>query len=165
MRNTHYNSQTIQGRRIKKEKATLKTPYWFDFCQRHRHTRDTCWKINGRPTISQSRVMIQPTANAHTWQPHQAPTNQSNQLGGDKNDFELLKEKVKHLESILSNSTPIIGSTSVANSGKKFILNKIFTMTSTKSLTHVEPSNSWILDSGATYHMTPIHVLFSSFVP
>ena len=67
--------------------------------------------------------------------------------------------------AILANSSSIIGSTSVANSGKKFILDKFFSITSTKPLTPVEISNSWILDSGATDHMTPTHDLFSSYVP
>ena len=54
----------------------------------------------------------------------------------------------------------------MANSGKKFILDKKFSITSTKSLiTPLELSNSWILDSGATDHMTPTHDLFSSYVP
>ena len=68
--------------------------------------------------------MMQPTAN--TWQPHpnqntwqQHPTHQSNESGGDKKDIALLK--VKQLVDILSNSSSIIGSTSVANSGKEFI--------------------------------------------
>ena len=50
-----------------KRKGDAKDSLWCDFCQRHRHTRDTCWKIHGRPPISQSHVMMQPTAN--TWQP------------------------------------------------------------------------------------------------
>ena len=52
-----------------KRKGDPKDSLWCDFCQRHRHTRDRCWKIHGRLTISQSHVMIQPPANAYTWQP------------------------------------------------------------------------------------------------
>ena len=107
--------------------------------------------------------MFQPTSNA--WQSHQAPTNQSNQPAGKKNDIELLKERMKQLEAILSNSSPIIGFNSVANSGKQFILDKIFTIVSKKSLIHVEPRNSWILDSGSTDHITPITDFFTSYVP
>ena len=53
----------------------------------------------------------------------------------------------------------------MANSGKKFILDKSLSITSNKSLTPVELSNSWILDSGATDHMRRTHDLFSSYVP
>ena len=113
--------------------------------------------------------MMQPTAN--TWQPptsntwQQYPVHQSNESGGDKKEIALLKEKVDQLVAILANSSSIIGSTSVANSGKKFILDKIFSITSPKSLNSVEISKSWILDSGATDHMTLTHGLFSSYIP
>ena len=105
--------------------------------------------------------MMQPTTIA--WQ--QYPVHQTNDSGGDEKDIALLKEKVEQLVAILANSSSIIGSTSVANFGKKFILDKFFSITSTKSLTPVEISNSWILDSGATDHMTPTYGLFSSYVP
>ena len=152
-----------------KRKGDDKDSLWCDFRQRHRHTRDTCWKIHGRPTLSQSHVMMQPTANTwqqptqNTWQ--QYPVHQTNDSGGDKKDIALLKEKVEQLVAILANSSSIIGSTSVANSGKKFILDKIVSIRANKSLTPVEISNSWILDSGATDHMTPTYDLLSSYVP
>ena len=114
--------------------------------------------------------MMQPTAT--TWQPHpnqntwqKYPTHQSNELGGDKKDIALLKEKVEQLVAILSNSSSIIGFTLVANSSKEFILDKNFSITSTKSLTPIKIRNSWILDSRATDHMTPTHDLFSSYIP
>ena len=91
--------------------------------------------------------MYHPTGNI--WQQHQASTNQPNQPARDKNEIDLLKEIMKQLKAIISNLSPIIGSTSVANSGKQFILNKIFKIVSKKSLVHVEPRNSWILDSRA----------------
>ena len=100
-----------------KRKGDAKNSLWCDFYQKPRHTRDTCWKIHGRSTVSQSHVMMQPTAN--TWQPHpnqntwqQHPTHQSNEPGGDKKDIVLLKEKVEQLVAILSNLSSIIGSTS-----------------------------------------------------
>ena len=43
-----------------------------------------------------------------------------------KKEIALLNEKVEHLVALLANSSSIIGSTSVANSGKKFILDNFF---------------------------------------
>ena len=36
------------------KKGDAKDNLWCDFCQRYRHTRETCWEIHGRPMISQS---------------------------------------------------------------------------------------------------------------
>ena len=45
-----------------------KDSLWCDFCQRHNHTRETCWKVHGRPAISQSHVMLQlATASSLFW--------------------------------------------------------------------------------------------------
>ena len=44
----------------------------------------------------------------------------------EKTEVDLLKEKIQQLEALISNSTSIIGYTSVANSGKNFISSKIF---------------------------------------
>ena len=116
--------------------------------------------------------MMQPTANTwqpptqNTWQPPTANMlQQCNESGGEKKEIALLKEKVDHLVVLLANSQSIIRSTSVANSGKKFILDKNFSITSPKSLNSVEIGKSWILDSGATDHMTPIYDFFSSYIP
>ena len=52
-------------------------------------------------------------------------------------------------------SGSIIGSTSLANSGK----NPILSLISSVSVLH----SSWILDSGATNHMTPISTMFLNY--
>ena len=39
-----YKSKTLQQRKLD-EKDRL----WCDFCNKPRHTRETCWKLNGRP--------------------------------------------------------------------------------------------------------------------
>ena len=57
---------------------------------------------------------------------------------------------------MINTSSTIIGSTSMANSGKKDFLTALSTFIDNLS-------NTWILDSGATDHMTPLKHLFKSY--
>ena len=74
---------------------------------------------------------------------------------------EQLKERIKSLEELLSSSTLNIWSTSSANSGKIMIFSKIPSVASSK----VKPKCSWILNNGATHHITPIIDSFTPYVP
>ena len=55
-----FNQPSYARNKQPKRKGDNKDNLWCDFCQRYRHTRETCWKINGRPIISQSHVMHHP---------------------------------------------------------------------------------------------------------
>ena len=69
------------------------------------------------------------------------------------------------MEAFLSNSTSIIGSSSMANSGKNLILSKQISIAAPKPSENKDPHISWILDSRATDHVAPIKKLFISYVP
>ena len=49
-----------------RKKGDAKDNLWCDFCQRYRHKRETCWKIHGRPMISQSHMV----SHGGNWQQH-----------------------------------------------------------------------------------------------
>ena len=51
------------------------------------------------------------------------------------------------------------------NSGKHVISSKKISIITPQSTVHKDPRNAWILDSGATNHMTPIADLFTSYTP
>ena len=85
------------------------------------------------------------------------------QPSADKNEMEALKARLKQLEDLLSSSSSIIGSTSVENSGKDVILDKIFTIID--KVPSIDPRKTWILDSGAIDHMTPMMNFFTSYNP
>ena len=59
-----------------------------------------------------------------------------------------MMQELNSLKSMISTNSSIIGSTSMANSGKAALLNNLALHTN-----HI--SDIWILDSGATDHMTP----------
>ena len=145
-----------------------KDSLWCDFCQRYRHTREACWKLNVRPVISQSHVMHQPNIDrgegySTQVQPLIQLIEQKLKYKVDKSEVDLLKEKVQELVALISNSTSIIGSTFVANSSKPFIFSNFFSIITPQSIVHRDPHIAWILDFGATDHMTPIANLFTSY--
>ena len=82
----------------------------------------------------------------------------------EKTEIEHLKERLKQLEAYISISSSVIGSTSVANSGQFSILKKMLSISSSHNIPH-EPKSTWILDSVAIDHMTPIASLFASDSP
>ena len=124
---------------------------WCDHCNRHGHTREICWQIHGKPT---------------NWVPRRQSNSDKTdgkayQSSGDKVGTapievspQFSKEQVEHLCRLLNQSSANLGSCSVAQSGKfHFALN---------SSVSQEP---WIIDSGASDHMTGRHNLFYSYTP
>ena len=74
-----------------------------------------------------------------------------------------LQQQIQVLQASSGASTLsglIIGSTSLANSSKTSILLALSTLSSKESY-----QSSWILDLGATDHMTPIPYIFASYEP
>ena len=137
------------------------------------YTRETYWRIHGRPTDSHSHVV----SHEGTWHHHQIPPHGStsninfqhhhppSQPSVEKGEIEALKTRMKLVEDLLSSSSSIVDPTSMANSGKNFILSKIFTITFTKNIPSIDPCKTWILECGATDHMTRLIEFFISYSP
>ena len=155
------NQTPYQKRSNLRKKGDFKDSQWCDFCQRHQHTRETCWKLHGRPAISQIHVMLQ--QNSGNWQPSTHYLGNVLQPSRDKGEMYRLRDKIKQLEAELIKSSSIIGSNTVANFGKNFILSKFFTLN--VSVEKSDPREFWIIDTGATDDMTPILSYFTSYIP
>ena len=63
--------------------------------------------------------------NSDNWQPLLYYSGNVFQPPGDKGEMDLLRDMIKQLEAQLSQSSPIIGSTTVGNSGKTLIFSKL----------------------------------------
>ena len=112
---------------------------WCDFCNKPCHTRENCWKIHGKPANLKGnkpgRAII-PTANEAETSP-------------------FTTEQMEHLLALLkSNLTSGTSSVSLAHTG-----NELY------ALSCRFKSTPWIIDSGASDHMTNSSNMFESYSP
>ncbi|KAH9697911.1 retrovirus-related pol polyprotein from transposon RE1 [Citrus sinensis] len=111
---------------------------WCDYCNKPRHTWEACWKLHEKPADWKN--------SKHS----RASTNEVENL--EKN---LSKEQIDHVIKLLtSNPPPSTPSGSLAQTGS--IINALFSHS---------PTAPWIIDSGASDHMTSISSLFDSYYP
>ena len=119
-----------------------------NYCKRVGHTKEKCYQLHLelRPPHIQNRV--------HLAQSQQGGASNS-APEGTPSTLDLMQELQK-LKLMINNSGTTIGSTSMANSGINEFLSSlsIFTKNYTKA---------WILDFGATDHMTPRIESFVSY--
>ncbi|KAJ9689184.1 hypothetical protein PVL29_014710 [Vitis rotundifolia] len=115
---------------------------WCDFCNKPRHTRENCWKIHGKPANwkgktgdKPSRAII-PTTNEVETSP-------------------FTTEQMEHLLALLkSNSTSGTPNVSLSHTG-----NELY------ALSCRFKSTPWIIDFGASDHMTNSSNMFESYSP
>eukprot|EP00261_Vitis_vinifera_P039416 XP_019080659.1 PREDICTED: uncharacterized protein LOC104881375 isoform X1 [Vitis vinifera] len=115
---------------------------WCDFCNKPCHTRENCWKIHGKlanwkgKTGDKPGRAIIPTANEVETSP-------------------FTTEQMEHLPALLkSNLTSGTSSVFVAHTG-----NELY------ALSCRFKSTPWIIDSGASDHMTNSSNMFGSYLP
>eukprot|EP00261_Vitis_vinifera_P031451 XP_019072694.1 PREDICTED: uncharacterized protein LOC109121825 isoform X1 [Vitis vinifera] len=123
-------------------KSDERPQVWCDFCNKPRHTRENCWKIHGKPanwkgkTSDKPGRAIIPTANEAETSP-------------------FTTEQMEHLLALLkSNLTSDTSSVSLAHTG-----NELY------ALSCCFKSTPWIIDSGASDHMTNSSNMFESYSP
>lgn len=110
---------------------------WCDHCKRPGHTKETCWKIHGKPT---------------DWKPNA----RANVASGDNQVFS--KEQIEALQKMLQ-ITSRQDKGGVATIAQQGGIPSAFV---TSAPTEKKP---WIVDCGATDHMTGEHSTFTEFQP
>ncbi|KAI5405320.1 hypothetical protein KIW84_052194 [Lathyrus oleraceus] len=136
-RNSEFEGSALATRNLDKGRRSDKVP-WCDHCKREWHTRETCWKLKGKPPNWKKK-------NSRAFQA-------SNSDQGQKpppSQFPLTTEQLDRLYKLLESPTP---SCSIATKGNSAFLS-------------VSLSHTWIVDSGASDHMTGESTLFSSYSP
>ncbi|KAJ7961715.1 Retrovirus-related Pol polyprotein from transposon TNT 1-94 [Quillaja saponaria] len=132
-------SKGVHTRGIEIARGSDKDDLQCDYCGKTRHTRDTCWKLHGRPTRGRGgRFVGPPRSRAHVSDTvESSPSTESSALN---------PEEMQHLRRLMAklDGCP---STSAASSHHASSHHALGTHSTTDS----EP---WIIDSGASDHMT-----------
>ncbi|KAI5436488.1 hypothetical protein KIW84_022835 [Lathyrus oleraceus] len=114
-----------------------KTRPWCDHCKKSGHTKETYWIIHGKPSELKWTKNRDSRGNTVEVNSHSSPFN---------------KEQMEALQKMLQQT---IGTATVAQKGNLFhALN-----------TSMGKQNSWIIDSGASDHMTGYLTVFDSYSP
>ena len=113
-----------------------------NYCKKTGHTKDKCYQLHGRPPYYPKVHVAQAPqqGGAHATQaPQQGGTQltQASQQGGAPNleglpsaqEFKQIMQDLQNLKAIMSSSSTIIGSTSIANSGNTKFFSNLSTFT------------------------------------
>ena len=127
---------------------------WCSYCKKPRHTRERCWKLHGKPP---SRDWIPRGEQSKTQGQAYVATIQENAAKPqDFNGFN--QEEIERLRSLISTLEKPLGTCSLVYSGKS----PSFIGLNVSATTF---ANSWVMDSGATDHMTHSPHFFLTYSP
>lgn len=118
-----------------------KSRVWCDHCNKPRHTRETCWKLHGKPG---------------NWKgSHEGRFNKpasANQVLSNTLSQEQIGQLLKLLDS--NSGLSSASNLSLAQTGKIHLASSA-----------LKQSSPWILDSGASNHMTSLSKCFKTYTP
>ena len=128
--------------RFNPRKTEEKPRVWCDYCNKPRHTRETCWKLHGKP---------------ENWKGKHEGRFNSSPAAHEAAAVPFSKEQVDHILKLLKSNSGLSGtpSASLAQTGRESI-----------ALSCCFPDSApWIIDSGASDHMTSFSHLFDTYTP
>jgi hypothetical protein len=129
-----------------------------DHCNRSRHTRETCWKLHGRLTRGRGGRTcggFRPRAHHTSTVKTTAPTLETSSSTTDT--WGLSKDEVEALHRLMSRlDTPATAASSFALTGN---------LVTALNASATPPDDPWVIDLGASDHMTGMSHLFSSYNP
>ncbi|KAK8520902.1 hypothetical protein V6N12_004828 [Hibiscus sabdariffa] len=133
---------------------------WCTYCKKSRHTKEKCWKLHGKPqsanmNFTDKRGLARGQSKAYLSK-QEEPTEQPFEF--NREDIEKLKSLLESLEKPSSTGTSNLDFSGISSS---FSQNFNVSETSTNKSTRT----SWIIDSGATDHMTNSSQKFLTYIP
>ncbi|KAH9753027.1 protein kinase domain-containing protein [Citrus sinensis] len=136
------------------KKSDEKDRVWCDYCHKPRHTRDACWKLHGKPpNLKNNKFSGKHSRGFQVFGENQPTINT-----GESESQLFTKEQLEQLYKFLNQSQSLpnpSSSSSLAQKGNDFsALGVVY-----------EKKDPWIIDSGATDHMTSHSKLFYSYIP
>ncbi|RVW35969.1 Retrovirus-related Pol polyprotein from transposon TNT 1-94 [Vitis vinifera] len=129
---------------------------WCDHCRKPGHSRETCWKIHGKPVDWKPRQPLEKEGRGnHVATDEQSPQPEASPF--NKEQMEMLQKLLSPLLSVQSqtgsSSNQVIGSGTLAHKG-----NFLSAFTAGK-----KRKKPWIVDSGASDHMTGDATIFDTY--
>ncbi|RVW74752.1 Retrovirus-related Pol polyprotein from transposon TNT 1-94 [Vitis vinifera] len=129
---------------------------WCDHCRKPGHSRETCWKIHGKPVDWKPRQPLEKEGRGnHVATDEQSPQPEASPF--NKEQMEMLQKLLSPLLSVQSqtgsSSNQVIGSRTLAHKG-----NFLSAFTAGK-----KRKKPWIVDSGASDHMTGDATIFDTY--
>ncbi|RVW81318.1 Retrovirus-related Pol polyprotein from transposon TNT 1-94 [Vitis vinifera] len=129
---------------------------WCDHCRKPGHSRETCWKIHGKPVDWKPRQPLEKEGRGnHVATDEQSPQPEASPF--NKEQMEMLHKLLSPLLSVQSqtgsSSNQVIGSKTLAHKG-----NFLSAFTAGK-----KRKKPWIVDSGASDHMTGDATIFDTY--
>lgn len=144
------------GRGPKEEKKSVdKDSLWCTFCKKPRHTIAKCWKLHGKPPKGG------PVRSSMQGQGYMANSQSPEPRDSEQREVqELKKSEIDRLRSFLGSLDKKTdkGTCSLANTGNT-------SYSYSEQVSKIMHQNSWVLDSGASDHMTHFPRLFISYYP
>ncbi|XP_071905634.1 uncharacterized protein [Coffea arabica] len=127
--------KTLEGSAMISTKSNKDT-IWCTYCKKSRHTRDDCFKLHGKEQVLSRKGGFK-GGKAHLTAGEDQTQEKSNQTGMG----EFKKEEIEKLRNLLNSLEKSSSTCSLAQSG------------------------SWVIDSGATDHMTHSPIRFRTYNP
>ena len=125
---------------------------WCEHCQKPGHIKDTCWKLHGKPA---------------DWKPNRRPNERETRghaaaaIDTKPTPDPFTKDQLDVLQKLFAQATNVQTSPNTVGAGNTIYRGEIsLTFASYKTF-----SNTWIVDSGASDHMTGNKALLSSYEP
>ncbi|XP_022761888.1 uncharacterized protein LOC111307857 isoform X2 [Durio zibethinus] len=133
---------------------------WCTYCKKPRHTRDRCWKLHGKPSTSSKEWGYKGGQPRNQRQAHTTAMELNQEKFQEQGELD--KKEIEKLRSLLGTLEKATGVCSLAHSSKDSGAGKVSNShglnVSDKCI-----KSSWVIDSGATDHMTHSSQKFSTY--
>ncbi|RVW66265.1 Retrovirus-related Pol polyprotein from transposon RE1 [Vitis vinifera] len=145
------NSGRNEGKKTSEEDSL-----WCSYCKKNRHTRETCWKLHGKPLNFFKGNGGKGVNYGYKSQANLAEIGGKQQEESFGQEMELNKEEIDKLKRFISKLEKPEGHSHFAQIGKYS-----FSLSASK----IQFSSPWIIDSGASDLTTNSSKVFSNYIP
>ena len=142
--------------RNERKKTSEKDSLWCSYCKKNRHTRETCWKLHGKPLNFFKGNGGKGVNSGYKSQANLAEIGGKQQEENFGQEMELNKEEIDKLKRFISKLEKPEGHSYFAQTGKYS-----FSLSASK----IQFSSPWIIDSGASDLTTNSSKVFSNYIP